>query len=102
MSQTSSVELLKNLEGWETLEIDSDKIQEIKDAQEVEGREMASLFRQAFTSDAGKLVLDIMIKQTLLKPTVTPAATQFEAGIKEGRCDFVRQILINIELAEGS
>lgn len=103
MSKVSSVELLKELEGWESLEVDSEKMQEIRDAQETEGRDIASLFHQAFAqNDAGKQVLDIFIKESLLKPTVTANSTQFEAGIREGRCDFVRQILLNLELAEGS
>ena len=67
-----------------------------------EAREIASLFHQTYVqNDAGALVLNIMIQKYLLKPTVTPNATQFDAGIREGRADIVRQILLNIEIAEG-
>lgn len=98
-----TTELLKQLGGWEALEIDGDKLQEIRKEQEVEGRNMASLFHQTYVqNDAGKRVLEIMMKQTLLKPTVRPASSQFEAGIREGRADMVRQILLNIEIAEGA
>lgn len=100
---SKSQELLKQLEGWGALDLESETLDEIRVEQEKEGRSLASLFHQAFVqNDAGKIILDIMIKQTILKPTVTPNATQFEAGIREGRADMVRQILLNIELAEGS
>jgi len=98
-----SQELLKKIQGWSALDLDGPAFDEIKKEQEKEGRSLASLFHQAFVqNDAGSTILGIMIKQTLLKPTVTPSATQFEAGIREGRADMVRQILLNIELAEGS
>lgn len=97
-----ATELLKKLQGWESLELDSEALEEIRKAQEMEGRELASLFHQCYVqNDAGRIVLDIMIKKTLMRPTVTPAATQFEAGIREGRADMVRQILLNIAIAEG-
>lgn len=103
MSNSRAQELLKEIEGWDALDIDSPALDKVRAEQEKEGRSLASLFHQAFVqNDAGRIVLDTMIKQTILKPTVTPNATQFEAGIREGRADMVRQILLNIELAEGS
>ena len=98
-----TVELIKQLRGWEALEIDGEKIDEIRKQQEAEGRELASLFHQTFVQNpAGQRVLELMIKQTIMRPTVTPAATQFEAGIREGKADLVRQILLNLEIAEGA
>ena len=64
------------------------------------GREIASRFHECFRTEAGQYVLNRLISITLLRPTVTPAATQFEAGIREGRADIVRQILTQLETAE--
>lgn len=98
-----TIELLKSLDGWDSLEIEGDKLEAIRKEQEAEGRNLASLFHQAFVQNpAGQRVLEVMIKQTLMRPTVKPASSQFEAGIREGRADLVRQILLNLEIAEGA
>lgn len=68
---------------------------------EARAREIASLYRQTFDSDAGQRVLEMLIKATLLQPIVKPHFTQFEAGIREGKADIVRQILAQIEFAKG-
>ena len=98
-----TIELLKGLNGWESLEIDGEALENVRKEQEAEGRNIASLFHQTFVQNpAGARVLDLMIKQTLMRPTVKPASSQFEAGIREGKADLVRQILLNIEIAEGA
>ena len=63
-------------------------------------RGIATNFRECFATDTGKFVLDRLISITILRPTVTPESTQFDAGIREGRADLVRQILQQIEFAE--
>jgi len=83
--------------GWASLDIDSPN-QSKED--EAKGREIASRFHECFRTESGRFVLDRLINITILRPTVTPESTQFEAGIKEGRADIVRQIMANIELAE--
>ncbi|MAN64437.1 MAG: hypothetical protein CMI60_21100 [Parvibaculum sp.] len=91
------IEALKNKTGWAALDIEG--FTQI-DANVVKGREIASQFHECFRTDAGQYVLNRLISITLLRPTVTPAATQFEAGIREGRADIVRQILTQLETAE--
>lgn len=93
------VSKVRQLEGWSSLDLEGEPIQELKAEQQAEAREIASLFYQCFTTDAGKVVLDRLITITIMRPTVKPHSTQFEAGISEGRADIVRQILQQLELA---
>jgi len=65
-----------------------------------QARSIATNFRECFSTEAGKFVLDRLINITILRPTVTPESTQFDAGIREGRADLVRQILQQVEFAE--
>jgi hypothetical protein len=89
------------LQGWATLEIDDEGIRQTQEEQAEKAREIASLFHRVFKQNAdGKRLLNLMMEATLLRPTVLPDSTEFDAGIREGRCDMVRQILQNIELAE--
>ncbi|HCY12759.1 MAG TPA: hypothetical protein DG414_02870 [Gammaproteobacteria bacterium] len=83
--------------GWAALDVDTPGRSK---EDEAKGREIASRFHECFRTEPGRFVLDRLINITILRPTVTPESTQFEAGIKEGRADIVRQIMANIELAE--
>ena len=82
------------------MEIDGDVLSEMQRGHTAKARSIATNFRECFTTAAGKFVLDRLIRITVLRPTVTPEATQFEAGIREGRADLVRQILQQIEFSE--
>jgi len=83
--------------GWAALDIDGPGHTK---EDEAKGREIASRFHECFRTEAGQYVLNRLIDVTILRPVVTPASTQFEAGIREGRADIVRQIMANIEQAE--
>ena len=91
------IENVKTRKGWAALEIEPPGQSKENAAK---GREIASRFHECFRSDAGQYVLDRLIAITLLRPIVTPASSQFDAGIREGRADIVRQILAQIETAE--
>ena len=91
------IENVKPRKGWAALEIEPPGQSKENAAK---GREIASRFHECFRSDAGQYVLDRLIAITLLRPIVTPASSQFDAGIREGRADLVRQILTQIETAE--
>ena len=91
------IENVKTRKGWAALEIEPPGQSKENAAK---GREIASRFHECFRSDAGQYVLDRLIAITLLRPIVTPASSQFDAGIREGRADIVRQILTQIETAE--
>jgi hypothetical protein len=60
----------------------------------------AGLFLTTFSTDTGKLVLDILKSTTIDRPVIKPDSTQFGAGIREGQNDIVRQILDQIRLAK--
>ena len=92
---------ITKMEGWSTLEIDDEGIKKTQENQKAEAKAIASRIHRVFVqNDDGAKVLEDLIAMTLLRATVTPQATQFEAGINEGRADIVRQILQNIEIAE--
>lgn len=87
------------LQGWDKLDLDNPVIQQQRENLTAQAKSIAELFSSCFRTDAGKAVLDILVKQTIMRPVVTNNATQFQAGIREGQNDLVRQILANIELA---
>tara|TARA_Y100001938_G_C7904752_1_gene336483 strand:- start:254 stop:538 length:285 start_codon:yes stop_codon:yes gene_type:complete len=91
------IEQIKTQTGWAALDIEGPGENKQNASK---GREIASRFHECFRTEAGQYVLNRLISITLLRPTVTPAATQFEAGIREGRADIVRQILTQLETAE--
>ena len=94
-----TVKLLKDLDGWGGLDLDNEAFDKLKEEQEKEGRSLASIFHQAFVqNDAGKIVLDLMIKQYLAK--TIPDGKVTKAGRQAGKADLIREILLNIELAE--
>lgn len=95
------VKEIQDLVGWGALDLGGEAHQAQRDKAEAEGRALASLFHRAFRqSEAGAQVLDHLITVTLMRPTVKPNDTQFQAGIREGRADIVRQILQQLEFAE--
>ena len=97
----SAAENVTKMEGWATLEIDDEGIKKTQENQKAEGKAIASRIHRVFVqNEDGAKVLQDMVAMTLLRPTVMPQSTQFEAGINEGRCDLVREILQNIEIAE--
>lgn len=89
-------DLLKR-SGWSPL--DAESMKGLTEERRAAALELASCYRRVFESDDGKRILELMVRATILQPTVHPTATQFEAGIREGRCDLVRGILRQMELA---
>lgn len=86
------------MDGWQSLE--EIAVTEMDEEQKALALEFASYYRQIFETDAGKRVLEHLIKMTLLQPTVQPMDSQFAAGIREGRADMVRSIMRQIEFAK--
>lgn len=92
---------IEEVDGWEAMDLDGDRIKETQATQIKQARSIASRYHRVFAqNEDGKQVLQDMIQKTILRATVQPNSTQFEAGIREGRADMVRQILQNIEIAE--
>ena len=60
--------------------------------------EFASLYNQVFSTGAGRALLEHWVQTTIMRPTVL-GRSHAEDGIREGRADFVRGILAQIEMA---
>ncbi len=92
---------LTEIRGWDSLEFDDEAIKTLQGEQLEKAMAEASKYHQVFKQNSlGKQVLEDMIRVTILRPTIYPNDSQFQAGIREGRCDIVRQILQQIEIAE--
>lgn len=83
--------------GWTPL--DAESIAALNEDRRRAALELASTYRRVFESEDGKRLLQLWIAQTIMTPTVHPTATQFEVGIREGRADFVRGIMRQVDLA---
>lgn len=86
------------LKGWEFL--DSEKVRASRGKAAANAHALDVLAYDTFSTTAGKKLLRWMVQQTILRPTVTGAASQFQAGIREGQNDLVRQILAMIERSQ--
>lgn len=60
------------------------------------------LMHQVFEQNPqGKDLLNLWKEALIMDPTVTPNSTQFQAGIAEGKKEFIRNILLTINKVEG-
>lgn len=85
-------------EGWSPH--DGLELQELTAVERIKAIEFAALYVQAFEHNpAGAKLLDYWIKTTIMRPTVL-GRSHAEDGIREGRADFVRGILQQIEIAK--
>lgn len=91
---------LNQISGWEGLDLDGEQQQKLKAENVEKAREIASRYKRLFSTEDGEFVLNNLMSTTLLRPVVKPGSTQFEAGIREGQNDIVRQILQQIEIAD--
>lgn len=89
-----------NLNTWEALDFDHPAHRELQARERDRALETASLFKEAFGTDAGKRVLAILVEQTLARKVANDDSTMIAVGKREGQNDIVRQILQNIQLAE--
>jgi len=81
--------------SWESLEAITDRDNEVRQASEI-----ATMYFSCFGTDAGQRVLEDLVNKFLTKPIVRPGEDAFAQGIREGRSDLIRQILIQIEYAK--
>ena len=63
------------------------------------GFEIAKLHADVFATDAGQKLLAHWLRAFYAFPIVRPGEDAFAQGIREGRADVVRQILVQIEIA---
>lgn len=81
--------------SWESLNEVIDKTDEYKRAGEI-----ASLYFSCFNTEVGQVVLEDLVNKFLTKPIVRSGEDAYAQGIREGRADLIRQILIQIEYAK--
>lgn len=81
--------------SWESLEAITNREQEERQASDI-----ATMYFSCFGTDAGQRVLEDLVNKFLTKPIVRPGEDAFSQGIREGRSDLIRQILIQIEYAK--
>jgi len=64
---------------------------------------LENLIHQVFSqNEQGKELLDIWKEALIMTPTVTANSTQFQAGIAEGRKEFIRGIYLTIKKVESN
>lgn len=81
--------------SWESLNEIIDRSDEQSKANEI-----ASAYHACFSTYSGKWVLEDLVSKFLTKPIVRPGETSEANGVREGRADLVRQILLQIEYAK--
>lgn len=82
--------------GWDSLEHLASDQRERTLALQLDD---ATLYRQAFSTNAGRYVLEDLIRQFLVQRIVQPGDDYFAAGIRQGQADIVQRILQRIEFA---
>lgn len=85
-------------EGWASL--DTDAAEALKEKEFQERLDQATMYRLAYTTEAGRFVLQEMINAYLVTRIVDPAQQNARAdGIRQGGQDVVIRILQMIEFA---
>jgi hypothetical protein len=60
---------------------------------------IAQLHAQVFNTEAGERLLQLWIRNLWANPIVRAGEDAFAQGIREGRADLVRQVLVQLEIA---
>lgn len=81
--------------SWESLNEIIDRSDE-----EAKARDIASAYFNCFNTEAGQWVIEDLVNKFLTKPIVRPGDDAYAQGVREGRADLVRQLLIQIEYAK--
>lgn len=81
--------------SWESLNEIIDRTDE-----QTRASEIATAYYTCFNTDAGQWVIEDLVNKFLTKPIVRPGEDAYAQGIREGRADLIRQILIQIEYAK--
>lgn len=92
------VDEIARLRGWQYL--DGTAAKEMRRKAGVKAYALDRLAADVFGTPDGKRLLRWMVQQTVLQPTFTGSSTQFQAGIREGQNNLVRQLLAMIERAK--
>jgi len=91
--------LLAELEGWAGLDLDNAAYELLRNLEQQSALGHAKEFETAFNAGAGQYVLRWLIQHYILPAVVTPDATQFKAGIRQGELNVVAGILATMEFS---
>jgi hypothetical protein len=87
--------MIGDFNGWDN---DANRSNQLDN--EKKAKELATQFRLAFhDSEAGRFVLEHLVKTFVKRQIVRPNDTQFEAGIRQGQANIVIDILAQIDYA---
>lgn len=87
------------LEGWAALDGLYEEAGKQSAEHFKEHLELASTYRVALATQAGRAMLGDLIRMFYMQRIVRPGDDQFTAGIRQGQQDVVRRILSMIEFA---
>lgn len=87
------------LEGWAGLDGMYEAVSKQSEQQFKDHLELASLYRQAMATPAGRLMLEDLVRTFLLQRIVRPGDDEHSPGIRQGQQDVVRRIVSMIEFA---
>lgn len=86
-------------EGWAAIDGLSAHASQLQEAQFQQMLELASRYRQTFSTDAGAAVLKDLATLFLYQRIVQPGDKEHAPGIRQGQSDVVRRILSMVEFA---
>lgn len=87
------------VEGWAALDGMYEAAAAQSQAHFQQHLELASVYRVACATPAGRAMLEDLVRMFLMQRIVRPGDDQFSAGIRQGQQDVVRRVLSMIEFA---
>lgn len=86
-------------QGWAGIDNLTEQAQQLQEAQFQQMLELASRYRQTFSTDAGASVLQDLAAMFLFQRIVQPGDSEHAPGIRQGQADVLRRILSMVEFA---
>lgn len=86
-------------QGWAGIEGLAEQAQKLEAEQFQQLLEVASLYREAFSTGAGAAVLEDLARRFLFQRVVRPGDDVHAPGIRQGQADVIQRILAMVEFA---
>jgi hypothetical protein len=87
------------VEGWAGIDGMYEAAAKQSDKQFQEHLDMASTFREALATPAGRRMLDYLVRQYFMQRIVRPGDEEHAPGIRQGQQDVVRFMISMVEFA---
>ncbi len=97
--KSNVVAILAELDGWDGLDLENPAYELLRNMEQEDALAHARQFEAAFAAGDGEYVLKWLIQHYVLPAVVTPDATQFKAGIRQGELNVVAGILATMEFS---